>query len=508
MGPFDVTQEGDDAYRYQLAYMAYTLALTQYHRTPAYRELWRGTMRALIEKMLCIDVWGYWELASKGGHVMDPGLVELAKGWADPVARKNVMYSGHLLLMVGLYEMLYRDRRYDQDGALTFEHRPPYHGLGPEDFRYDHKRLLDVIYAEFERNNFLGCECEPNGIFVYCNQPPMLGFMLYDHTHGTGIAQPVFERFKAAWGSRTGLFSDDEGRSVPIYWLVRQGAAVCDEAEENMEDASVIWWAPFIRVWNRDYVEAVYPPARDRAVVRYEDGAIGTNVEPFVKAHWEYQQSPERGMVDPMVLSIHDVGMAAFAASELGDEETLAGLLKYADTRLESAREDGAFWYRRNDDLASPAYCSCLTGNALLAAARLNVTDGFSQLFNEPWPVEAPERELEVVDVDYPDVLITHASVDEAQTRLLVGTAAGGAGAASSSIGIAGVDASARWTVEVDGRPIAHVGVGDEEATSDASHHLEISRPTDRGVQWHPDEGKLTLDLDFSEPRTVVVARA
>ena len=507
MWPFDATQEGDDAYRYQLAYMAYVLALTQHYHTPAYRELYRETMRALIAQMLRIDVWGYWELASKGSHVTDPDLDELGDGWDDPAARMNVMYGGHLLMMVGLYEMLYRDHRYDEAGSLTFKHRPPFHGLGPQDFRYDHKRLVDVVHAEFERNGFLGCECEPNAICVHNNLPALLGFALYDRTHGTSIARPAFERFREAWSGRTDLFSGDADASIPLYWRVRQKTAVTEGASRG--SANTLWWVPFMRVFDKAYAEASYVRARDRVAVRYPDGAIGTDLEPYRRAHEEYRLAPARGMVDPLVLGVHDLGMMAFAAAELGDEETRAGALAFADTRLDSAWEDGAFWYRRNDDLAGQRYCSCLSGNALLAGARLNVRDGFWRLFNQPSSVESPERELEVVDVEYPDVLIAHASADEAQTRLVVSTAPGGAGAASSSIGVAGLDGSVRWTVEVDGRLIACVGGSDDEAASGPSRQLELSRlTTDSGVQWHPGEGKLTLDLDFDEPRTVVVARA
>ncbi len=98
------------------------------------------------------------------------------------------MYSGHLPMMLGLYEMFYRDGRFDAPGSLTFQFHPVFRGMGPEDFSCDHDKLAEVIFAEFERNDFIGCECEPNGIFVYCNQFAILGFMHYDHTHGTDLA--------------------------------------------------------------------------------------------------------------------------------------------------------------------------------------------------------------------------------------------------------------------------------------------------------------------------------
>mgnify|MGYP003408934663 FL=1 len=134
MGPYDPSQEGDDAYRYQLAYMTYALSLAQYHHTPAYRELWRDTMARLIGKMMRWEVWGYWELTSRGSKVLDPDMNALGEGWIDPVIRQNVMYSGHLLMMVGLYDMFYRDGRFDAPGSLTFQFRPVFRGMGPEDF--------------------------------------------------------------------------------------------------------------------------------------------------------------------------------------------------------------------------------------------------------------------------------------------------------------------------------------------------------------------------------------
>ncbi|KAH6959804.1 hypothetical protein BKA56DRAFT_501457, partial [Ilyonectria sp. MPI-CAGE-AT-0026] len=199
MGSFDPYQEGDDAYRYQLAYMAYTLALVQHHYVPAYRERYQKAFISLIDKMLRQDVWAYWENTSRGGRAMDPDLPSLTDGWVDPVCRQNIMYSGHLLMMIGLYEMLYRDGRYDQPGSINFRFRPIFRGMGPEEFAYNHTSLANAIYNEFKRQNFLGCECEPNGIFVYCNQFPILGFMHYDATHGTDLSMSVIEGFSKAW---------------------------------------------------------------------------------------------------------------------------------------------------------------------------------------------------------------------------------------------------------------------------------------------------------------------
>ena len=109
-----------EAYRYQLGYMAYALALAQYHKTPAYRELYQKALDNLIQKMIRKDVWYYWQNTSKGFTTADPPQRGRGLGWLDPVVEKNIMYSGHLINMVELYHMLYRDDRYDKPKSITF----------------------------------------------------------------------------------------------------------------------------------------------------------------------------------------------------------------------------------------------------------------------------------------------------------------------------------------------------------------------------------------------------
>ncbi|KAK4931638.1 hypothetical protein LTR49_002030 [Elasticomyces elasticus] len=84
MGAQEPRQEFLDAYRYQLATMAYTISVTHYHR----------------------------------GVRTDPSLTVLRAPWADPIVRENIMYSGHLLLMVSLYAMLFDDDEFEKEGNV------------------------------------------------------------------------------------------------------------------------------------------------------------------------------------------------------------------------------------------------------------------------------------------------------------------------------------------------------------------------------------------------------
>ncbi|KAJ5368783.1 uncharacterized protein N7496_008543 [Penicillium cataractarum] len=56
MGSQEPAQEFLDAYRHQVATMAYASSLTYYHRMPAMRGLFKSLIRRLIHKMLRHEV--------------------------------------------------------------------------------------------------------------------------------------------------------------------------------------------------------------------------------------------------------------------------------------------------------------------------------------------------------------------------------------------------------------------------------------------------------------------
>lgn len=173
MGTQDPDQAFLDAYRYQLATMTYAAGVAHYHRLPAMRSLFQPLIRKLIGKMLRPEVWSYWYLTSQSGNRLDPDLNKLRQPWADPVVRENIMYSGHLLMMTSLYAMLFNDNEFEQPGSLTFKWDPLFWGMGPESFLYDNRSLQGAILKEMERCSWAGVCCEPNLIFVVCNQFPV-----------------------------------------------------------------------------------------------------------------------------------------------------------------------------------------------------------------------------------------------------------------------------------------------------------------------------------------------
>jgi hypothetical protein len=146
-------------------------------------------MDQLYPKMVRKDVWEFWVESSKGGKKLNPALKEKGQGWVDPVAEKNIMYSGHLIHMVELYQMLYRDRKYDKTGSLVFSREWLKEEVNR--FEYDSSKLADVIHRQFEQNPLHAIECEVNLVLPSATSTPVL--VLYFTIKTTGQTCLVFE---------------------------------------------------------------------------------------------------------------------------------------------------------------------------------------------------------------------------------------------------------------------------------------------------------------------------
>lgn len=170
----EIFQEFDDAIRYQLATMCYAAGAAHFHRLPALRGPFKVLLRQMIHKMLRREVWNYWFSSSVGSKRFDPSMTELRTPWADPVKEENIMYSGHLLLMTSLYAMLFDDDEFEKEGGIVLDWNALFMGLGPEKYVYTNRSLQEVIFKQMEANGWVGVCCEPNAVFVVCNQFPVI----------------------------------------------------------------------------------------------------------------------------------------------------------------------------------------------------------------------------------------------------------------------------------------------------------------------------------------------
>ncbi|KXS94210.1 hypothetical protein AC579_3351 [Pseudocercospora musae] len=134
------------------------------------------------------------------------------------------MYSGHLLLMTSLYAMLFDDDEYEKEGGITFKWNPLFWGLGSEEFRYDNRMLQKVILKQMEENEWVGVCCEPNAVFVVCNQFPLIAMRYNDVRDGTNyVEHEILPKYKAAL-TKKGMIGEDG--LYASYFAVKQRQSV------------------------------------------------------------------------------------------------------------------------------------------------------------------------------------------------------------------------------------------------------------------------------------------
>jgi hypothetical protein len=142
-----------DSIRYPLAHIGYTAAALA-HRTPNYRELAMKILKDSIERMLWIEVWGYIDKYWK--HI---------PSFPDPVYYENIMYSGHLLQLITLYESLSGDMTYDDEGFDFIWNKD---GYPLTKIHYTTTDLVNVIYHQMNDESSAEVSCEPGWVYTIC----------------------------------------------------------------------------------------------------------------------------------------------------------------------------------------------------------------------------------------------------------------------------------------------------------------------------------------------------
>lgn len=482
-----------DGYQFQIAWMYYALAVAQSQQTPAYRELYKASSEDLIRKMVRNDVWSLWGAIIE--HPLFKKYLEPGKDFRDPVADMNIMYSGHILQMIGLYEVLYRDHRYDDPKAITFSMA----GESPFTHHYSHKDLAELIHRQFVENSFNGIECEPNLVFAECNQHPVMGLINYDQVHGAKLSD-----IKGAFWDKAmslGFIEKESKRFVGPYRMKEEAIT------PMMSGWNDGWSGVTLHGWNKDLVKQVYPAQRDASL----SDLLNTDPQSF-KNRWN------QGSVSS------DFGFLAAYAAEVGDEATSKRMLAFADQHFGPTWQGTRYVYPTND-VQVPGGAVRITGteevpgtgsrvppkplgdeqlgqyqvgplnaNALLAFARLNPGEGLWKINNDlasTYVVKGPE----VIGVEYPKVLVNQAYYDESRGVLAVGLTPGADYKGSISFRIRNLPRRAAYEVTVDGVPAAVVSAGKINAKS-----------ADAALAW-TSGGELRVELPLRDGRNIQLKR-
>lgn len=168
-GPFQ-----DSALRYQISVaVGPALAHFQANYVPAYPSLYGQAQRNVIEKAQHRDAWGYWYIENLVGNLkLNPDPI--AGGYLD-----NIMFGGFLATHLAYYEASTHDHRYDKPGSIRFVWRDG------RVFAYSFTDIVEYCSRCLQQSDFTLWPCEPNQVYMVCNQSGGMGVVAYDALHGT-----------------------------------------------------------------------------------------------------------------------------------------------------------------------------------------------------------------------------------------------------------------------------------------------------------------------------------
>ena len=371
----------------------WALAVAQYNLLPGAPGVLRKTSDQFLAQMAMPALWGFWHEQSKSGPYWDNTLTESRTPWADPIVKENIQYSGRLSQMVGLHSVLYNDDKYnDPKHAFKFEWNTRYGNDGPQTFEYTQDKIAQTIYWQMVESGFMGVVCEPNSIFIICNNYAIHGLRYNDIRRGTNIADEVSRGFRTAWEQKG--WRNEYGIFLTTYSIHQDQKHF---QGENPQRNSYVGLQ--MNSWNPDLIKAMYHDD-DRMLYAYRKGPDDT-LTPWVgPVIGDVKKAIKSGQDPAKVVDYTKVNHSSYYelshhipfVAEMGDTEILNKLLNYVDRFQNPTWTNGGLHYPRNDQSCDTAgnttYMDPWAGNGAIAMARLNVKDGLRNIYQRPWGKE------------------------------------------------------------------------------------------------------------------------
>jgi len=215
------SQHGVFSIRYQAAFAGYAAAALGM-RTPAYVGLTRSVLSNTVARLADRKAWSYIQAYWRD----EPWF-------PDPCANGNVMYTGHLMMLMALEESLSGDKRFSREGVELVWDKD-------RRFRYTTLRLAEVTAAQIRAGDG-GVPCEPGLVFFACNNHPHDTFRLLE---GMGYGDWRTESAKWERWSLQRLQATAGGGAFRVLHHVKSGLSY-PRGMPGFDGWCLAWYAPW-----------------------------------------------------------------------------------------------------------------------------------------------------------------------------------------------------------------------------------------------------------------------
>jgi Linalool dehydratase/isomerase len=262
---------------------------------------------------------------------------------------------------------------------------------------------------------------------------------MHDLVYGGSVADEVTRSYEQAW-KEFGRIGDNGHYHI----MMSQDTRV---VRQNIGKVAWVdaWCGALLNMWNRDFVHTHYPRQIRGLIKQGKEGRLFINVAPRPLV-----------MGQTIVSDDCDFGWVAAWASEMGDTETLTGLLAHADAFMSPTWRNGGLYYPRNDQFDdghdNRTLLDPMSGNVLLGYARLNVPDGLHHFYNGPWSA-SHFNEPCLAEVS-PHLDVGQAVFDEAARTLRFQLQRNAAASGDGMVKLANVASREPWVLHCDGEEL------------------------------------------------------
>jgi hypothetical protein len=344
----------DGGLRYVLAFTSY--ALSEFAlKTPAYRYYYQEMLDRYLQKMQTKPVMAYWNDSTawfegnvpwayngRSYYQFTVDTFGVPPGDYYGLNYTNIMYRGHWLLMMTMYNYLFNDTKYNANMTWQLD------GL------YD--EMMNPLNPVQQHHKIPGVPCEPSFLFSQCNSVQRLAFSIYDNSLSNASNPTTYNNASKAlveWEMNKGLNSKGlflNGIDVVKYNLSQvpyyKNLYNLDENSHIMDDDSGYgnsWTIMFMRGYNKSMADHMYPTFKRHHVVDRQlySGIMG-NIA-FLKE--DSDMDPFTTDLFQFAFSFVASGFGMFAAHEFGDLELRDRLVNFFDKFLPSGWTDNKYSY-------------------------------------------------------------------------------------------------------------------------------------------------------------------